>query len=215
MRENNVRPIGRKIRELRLAKKLTQEELAKLVGCHKRTIENAEKGKRIKRVFLGYIATALEVEESTIVQDDDWNYGHGRFRELHALDDDGRVGELPRRRRCYYGTIESATLTIRETIAELIIEKVTMYEDPSCSKKLSSHSLRGKGPFEDRIANILYTADDQERKIKWTGVCVLSVPKNGKAHGYWMAAGQIARGKIVLGTLELRPTRTKPVGSKG
>jgi transcriptional regulator with XRE-family HTH domain len=208
MRDETVQPNGRKIREIRMAKKLTQTELAKLVGCSKRTVENAEAGKRIKRFFLDCIATALRVEEPTVSQEQEFDgcyYGRGRICELHALDGDGRVGKLTKR---FYYKIESATLTIRGTKADLIID-VTMYGDPSCSKeKLSSHRLQGDGPFEDRIANILYRADDQERKMSWTGVCVLSVPKNGKVHGYWMAAGQIARGKTVLGTLELKPTLT-------
>src|SRR5262249_41151389 len=137
--------------------------------------------------------------------------GCAKIHELRALDHHGRVGKLTGR---FYFKIESATLTTRGTTAELILDNVTMYEDRSCSTRLSSYRLRGDGPFEDRIANILYTADDQERNVSWIGVCVLSVPKHGQIHGYWMTAGHEAQG-IVLGTLELDPTPTEPVASTG
>jgi hypothetical protein len=137
--------------------------------------------------------------------------GPAELHELRALDDFGRVQELTN--RCYY-KIEDATLKIRGTTAHLIIEKVTMYRDPSCSKKskLSSHRLQGDGPFEYGFANIRYTAHNQARKISWTGVCVLSVPKNGKIHGYWMTAGHTERGRTVLGTLELDPECSEEAG---
>jgi transcriptional regulator with XRE-family HTH domain len=66
MREMTIQPDGCKIREKRVAMQLTQEELANLVGCSKRTIENAEAGRRIKESFLGYIATALRVEQAEL-----------------------------------------------------------------------------------------------------------------------------------------------------
>jgi hypothetical protein len=133
--------------------------------------------------------------------------GCAEIHELHALDDDGRVGELTR--RCYY-KIENATLTIRGTEADLIIDNVTMYDDPSCSKEFerSSHRLQGHGPVVDGSVNILYTVEDQTRRLSWAGVCVLNVPRTGKIHGYWMTAGHAERGRTVLGTLELelKPT---------
>jgi transcriptional regulator with XRE-family HTH domain len=55
---------------LRKAKKWTQEHLAEKVGCHKRTVENAEAGKRVKETFLAYIAEALGVPLQDVVAPD-------------------------------------------------------------------------------------------------------------------------------------------------
>jgi transcriptional regulator with XRE-family HTH domain len=59
MREATVQPDGQKIRVLRISRELTQEELARKVGCSKRTVENAEAGRRVKRSNLDDIAEAL------------------------------------------------------------------------------------------------------------------------------------------------------------
>jgi transcriptional regulator with XRE-family HTH domain len=204
MRETTVQPNGRKIREIRMAKKLTQAELAQLVGCNKRTVENAEAGKRIKEFLFKCIATVLGVELSELLEKfDGCYYGRGRFGELRALDDEGRVGKLTR--RCYYGEFENATLTIRGTDADLVIDNVTMYDDPSCSERFerSSHRLEGHGTVVDGSINIQYTAEDQTRRRSWAGVCVLNFPRTGMIHGYWMSAGHAERGRTVLGTLEL------------
>jgi hypothetical protein len=131
--------------------------------------------------------------------------GPAELHELHVLDDFGRVEELTTR-RCYY-KIEDATLTIDGTEVHLIIKKVTMYDDPSCSKERSpSHSLEGRGPYVRGSASIQYTVKDQTGQRLWAGACVLnSLPHTQKFHGYWMSAGQKERGRTVLGTLELDP----------
>ena len=67
MLEETTKPDSERIRELRLGKKLTQEELATKVGCSKRTIENAEAGRRIKQSNLDDIAEVLECEPREIV----------------------------------------------------------------------------------------------------------------------------------------------------
>jgi hypothetical protein len=144
---------------------------------------------------------------------------HGRIHELHALRDDGRVEELTK--PCHYGEFENATLTIRRTAADRIdadlsIDDVTIYADSCCSKELFSGRLQGNGSGVDDSVNIRYavTEQDQTRGRSWSGVCVLSVPKvgkihDGKIHGYWMTAGHIAKGRTVLGTLELEPRAAK------
>ena len=56
-----VQPNGEKIRQLSRDKGWTQEVLARKVGCAKKTIENAEAGRRVRIGTLGEIAEALEV----------------------------------------------------------------------------------------------------------------------------------------------------------
>src|SRR6266404_5931091 len=70
MLEITVRPDGGTIRSLRTAKKWTQEKLADKAGCHKRTVENAEAGKRVKEAYLEYIAEALGVSPQALVLPD-------------------------------------------------------------------------------------------------------------------------------------------------
>ena len=67
MVETTVQPDGDKLKQLRIAKTWTQENLAEKVGCSKRTIENAEAGKRIKQSYLEYIAEALGVPSGDLV----------------------------------------------------------------------------------------------------------------------------------------------------
>src|SRR5262245_19990594 len=138
--------------------------------------------------------------------------GPARFRELRALGDDGRVSELTR--PFYYGESANGTLTIRGTEAELIIDNVTIYDDASCSKERFSGRLLGHGSVVDDSVNILYTAEDQTRRLSWAAVCVLCVPRagkmhDGKIHGYWMTAGHTERGRTVLGILELESTSSE------
>ena len=129
--------------------------------------------------------------------------GQAELHELCALDDFGRVVELTN--RCYY-KIENATVTIGGTQAHLIIEKVTMYDDPNCSKKRepSPHRLEGHGRYVADSASIQYTVEDQTGRLSWAGVSFLNFLRpTYKIHGYWMAAGQVERGRTVLGTFEL------------
>src|SRR2546423_1607765 len=67
MLEITVQPDGEKIKSLRTAKKWTQAQLAEKVGFNKRTIENAEAGKRVKETYLAKIAKALGVPPHDLV----------------------------------------------------------------------------------------------------------------------------------------------------
>jgi transcriptional regulator with XRE-family HTH domain len=66
-------PNGKRIQELRTKRGWTQEELADQAECSKGTIENAEKGKRLRPGTLKLIADALQVPLSdlTSVEDTD------------------------------------------------------------------------------------------------------------------------------------------------
>jgi transcriptional regulator with XRE-family HTH domain len=235
-----VQPNGQKIKALRKALKWSQDDLAREAVCSKRTVENAEAGKRVRESSLNDIAAALGVAVCELICEDrptpptgegeatsstrllldekDRPQPEGKdqssprpriyrctakLSELRALGDDGRVTELT---SCYYyGEIENATLTIRGTKAQLILDNVTMYDDPSCSKEFerSSHRLQGHGPVVKGSVNIRYTAKDQTQGRSWAGVCVLSFPATGMIQGYWMTAGHIDRGITVLGRIEL------------
>ncbi len=59
-----------RIKSLRLAQKWTQEDLADKAGCSKRTVENAEAGKRIKEALLECIAQALGIDLAEITSVD-------------------------------------------------------------------------------------------------------------------------------------------------
>jgi transcriptional regulator with XRE-family HTH domain len=206
MIDPSVQPDGKKIKKLRLALKLRQEDLAREAVCGQRTVENAEAGKRVKESSLNDIANALGVAVSELICDDPLTpptfRGRAEFRELCALGD-GRVRKLTS--PCYYGKSENAILTIRGTEAELIIENLTMYDDAGCSKeRFSGGLLKGCGPVVRGSVNIRYTVKEPTGRRSWAGVCVLWFPVTGKKiHGYWMTEGHSEQGRIVLGVLEL------------
>lgn len=60
---------GTKIRYCRLKKKLSQEELAQLVGVSQVTIGNWEQGKSIKHEFIKKLANALNVSSDFLLED--------------------------------------------------------------------------------------------------------------------------------------------------
>src|SRR5262249_55226691 len=62
-----VHPNGSRIKELRYEKGWTQEELARRVGCSKKTIENGETGRPVHANKLAEIAEALAVEMKELV----------------------------------------------------------------------------------------------------------------------------------------------------
>jgi transcriptional regulator with XRE-family HTH domain len=70
MIEITMQPNGSMIKSLRRAKRWTQEYLAAEAGRSKRTIENAEAGKRIKESCLEDIAEALGVPVADLVVSD-------------------------------------------------------------------------------------------------------------------------------------------------
>jgi transcriptional regulator with XRE-family HTH domain len=84
MREATVEPDGVKIRKLRIDQELTQEELARKVGCSKRTVENVEAGRRVKKSNLDDIAEALGCESGGLVSPRGEWYAH--FRDEYAYD---------------------------------------------------------------------------------------------------------------------------------
>src|SRR5262245_25143082 len=61
MAQEGIRANGQLIRRLREGRGWTQEDLARRVGCVKRTIENAEAGKPISIRIRSELAQALEV----------------------------------------------------------------------------------------------------------------------------------------------------------
>ena len=65
--------IGQKIRQARLAKGLTQEELGNLVGLQKSAIAKYENGRvvNIKRSTLQKLATALDLRGSDLIIESD------------------------------------------------------------------------------------------------------------------------------------------------
>jgi transcriptional regulator with XRE-family HTH domain len=207
MSESSERPDYLKIKAARKASNWTQQDLADKAGYALSVIQKVETGKYDGLACLETCVKALgkaydEVRPDPQVPDATASRVREPVCELHALDDDGRVGKLTKR---YYYKIKNATLTIRGTEAHLIIAKVTVYDHPSRSEKVkvSSHRLEGDGQFVDGTASILYRVEDQKRGLSWAGVCVLNVPPAGKIHGYWMAAGVKERGRTVLGRLEL------------
>jgi transcriptional regulator with XRE-family HTH domain len=203
---------GSKVKEAREAKRWSQETLAKKTGYKTSVIQKFEQGTYFSWPCLKRVADVLDVQEDDLLvtpprpgvirppSGPTVYCGPAKLRERHALDDGG-VRELTK--RCYY-KIEGATLKIDETEARLIIKKVTMYDDRSCSKERSSHRFEGHGSYVDRSASIEYTVTDQTGLLSWAGVCLLRVPQTGKIRGHWMARGHDEL-RTVLGTFELDP----------
>src|SRR5262245_38651376 len=68
--DRTVQPNGQKIKDRRKARKWSQQDLAEEVVCSKRTVENAEAGKRVRESVLNDIATALGVAVSGLICND-------------------------------------------------------------------------------------------------------------------------------------------------
>lgn len=60
---------GTKIRQFREKKRLSQEDLAHIVGVSQVTIGNWEQGKSIKHEFIRKLANALEVSTDFLLED--------------------------------------------------------------------------------------------------------------------------------------------------
>jgi transcriptional regulator with XRE-family HTH domain len=67
--KNQIMTTGTKIRYFREKKKMSQEELAHLIGVSQVTIGNWEQGKSIKHEFIKRLANALEVSTDFLLED--------------------------------------------------------------------------------------------------------------------------------------------------
>ena len=98
-------PDGKKIRELRERRGLTQEKLAVATGLAKRTIESAEKGKTRKRPLetLRLIAKHLDVDVSELIRAEPQACTVDLPPPLPSDSFFGRGAELKGARRCVGG----------------------------------------------------------------------------------------------------------------
>ena len=81
--DRTVQPNGQKIKALRKDLKWSQEDLAREALCGKRTVENAEAGKRVKESGLTDIAARLGVAVSELICDDRSPTGPGAVLDGH------------------------------------------------------------------------------------------------------------------------------------
>ena len=107
--------IGQKIREARIAKGLTQEELGKIVGLQKSAIAKYENGRvvNIKRSTLQKLAQALNLKGSDLIIESNPKDA----AELHTrvLLDDDLMDALEK----YYSLDDSEQKMIRDLIQSL------------------------------------------------------------------------------------------------
>lgn len=145
MIEPSVIPDGPKIRSLRVERKWSQEFLAEKARCSKRSVENAESGKRVKEFILAAIAGALgELPERLRIADIPAEHnGDATHRVAHVFQQEveedepipsedsqfiewvRRAKARPRRSR---GTTETGLLLF-ESMAELRNPEVTSQLD--------------------------------------------------------------------------------------
>ncbi len=71
LKNRTVEPDGVEIQRLRIEKGWRVEDLARKAGCSLKTVENVEKGENIYVYTLKRIATALDVEPSKLLIDED------------------------------------------------------------------------------------------------------------------------------------------------
>ena len=107
--------IGEKIRNARIAKGLTQEELGKMVGLQKSAIAKYENGKvvNIKRSTLQKLAQALNLRGSDLVIEADPK-GSAEFDAKVLLDD-----ELMETLEVYYSLSADKQKMIRDLIRSM------------------------------------------------------------------------------------------------
>jgi transcriptional regulator with XRE-family HTH domain len=77
---------GTKIRYLREKKRLSQEELAHLVGVSQVTIGNWEQGKSIRHEHIKKLAEALEIQMDYLLQEEKSNAGTGYNSAVNPTD---------------------------------------------------------------------------------------------------------------------------------
>lgn len=107
--------IGQKIKDARLAKGLTQQELGDIVGVQKSAIAKYENGRvvNIKRSTLQKIASALEIRPSELLFDE----SPREAADLHV-----RIitdFELMKALKIYYSLSEEKQRIVRELISSL------------------------------------------------------------------------------------------------
>ena len=107
--------IGQKIKDARLAKGLTQQELGDIVGVQKSAIAKYENGRvvNIKRSTLQKIASALEIRPSELLFDE----SPREAADLHV-----RIitdFELMKALKVYYSLSEEKQRVVRELISSL------------------------------------------------------------------------------------------------
>jgi len=67
--ENTVKKFGRKVREIRLEKKMSQGDVAKILGVHRTYISGIERGMRNPSLItLEKIAKALKVSIDNLIK---------------------------------------------------------------------------------------------------------------------------------------------------
>lgn len=107
--------VGQKIKDARLAKGLTQQELGDIVGVQKSAIAKYENGRvvNIKRSTLQKIASALEIRPSELLFDE----SPREAADLHV-----RIitdFELMKALKVYYSLSEEKKRVVRELISSL------------------------------------------------------------------------------------------------
>jgi len=67
--ENTIKQFGNKVREIRLQKKMSQGDVAKILGVHRSYISGIERGTRNPSLItIGKIAKALGVSKDILVK---------------------------------------------------------------------------------------------------------------------------------------------------
>lgn len=68
MQTATAKPLAEKVRELRLAAGMTQEDLAAASGLTRPTIQNIERGRRVYRTTVRLVAEALETTVAELTE---------------------------------------------------------------------------------------------------------------------------------------------------
>lgn len=110
--------IGEKIREARNTKRMTQEELGKIVGVQKSAIAKYESGRvvNIKRSTLQKIASALDIRPSELVFEE--SPKEAASFHVKVISD----SELMRALKDYYKLTHENQKIVRELISNLVKE---------------------------------------------------------------------------------------------
>ncbi len=94
MRKGTIQPNGQVVRRLRTERGWTQDDLARQVGCVKRTIENAESSKPVYVGTLGEIAEALGVRPQELTAGGNMETDGGKTSDRITVSEE-RIGNAP------------------------------------------------------------------------------------------------------------------------